>query len=132
MSHFFKRPSKQAGRLVLFLATLMICVIAAWAVLQVRFSPLEGSIELGSALVFADTKGACPVSIRDGLIEDDIIDKSLTDLLLDCVTSLKEEKGRVVDVPHEWRDDIDTHPDIKSGRLLYQFEFTIGLGIDML
>jgi len=102
-------------------------VVLVWHIMQIRFQPVEGSISLPEATLMTDTSGKCKDSIPDSLAYASVLKKSLPIILAACVESLKLEDNqyvRQVKIPHEWRKDIKDYPEIKSGKVLYHFEFS--------
>ncbi|HFC92941.1 MAG TPA: hypothetical protein ENJ51_09035 [Leucothrix mucor] len=112
--------------LLLPLLFAIIFVILVWQVLQIRFTPVGGSLALSKATLFTDTTGQCKDSIPDSLANAAVVTDSLPDILRKCVEGLKlahNETTRTVQIPHEWRKDIKKHPEIKTGKVLYHFEY---------
>jgi signal transduction histidine kinase len=102
-------------------------VVLVWHIMQIRFQPVEGSILFPEATLMTDTTGKCKDSIPDSLAYASVLKKSLPIILATCVEGLKLERNRhvrQVKIPHEWRKDIEDYPEIKSGKVLYHFEFS--------
>ncbi|MCK5897020.1 MAG: hypothetical protein KAG20_09450 [Cocleimonas sp.] len=104
----------------------LVFIVLVWQITQVRFSPVGGSIPLSNATLFTDTKGKCRDSIPDNLSYTAVFNESLPVILGTCMEVLKlkqDQHTRSVKVPHEWRNDIETFPEIAAGKVLYHFEF---------
>ena len=115
--------------LLLSLSLVVLCFIGCWQLTKIRFLPLEGSIPLTQATLVTDAAGddgVCDNSIPDSLATAEVMNTSLPDLLSKCMRALVAEmavQGRVVSLPHEWRQDLATHPALMSGRAVYHMEF---------
>jgi signal transduction histidine kinase len=110
--------------LPLFFAVIFILLV--WQITQVRFSPVEGSILLPNPTLFTDTTGKCRDSIPDSLSYAPVFNESLPVILGMCMERLKlkqDKYTRAVNIPHEWRKDIETFPELTVGKVLYHFEF---------
>ena len=108
------------------LSLSLILMAVVWHIIQIKFTPVEGSIRLENARLYTDTIGQCQDSIPDTLAFDAVFTESLPELLSHCITNLKSNKNipsRQVQIPHEWRKDIAIHPDILSGKVLYHFDY---------
>jgi signal transduction histidine kinase len=119
-------PQISLFNLLLPLLFSIIFVVLVWHVMQIRFTPIGGSIALPKATLFTDATGICRDSIPDSLADAAVVDKSLPDILTACVEKLKlahTKKIRAVQIPHEWRKDIKEFPEIRSGKVLYHFEY---------
>ncbi|MCK5918685.1 MAG: hypothetical protein KAG34_09675 [Cocleimonas sp.] len=112
--------------LILPLFFAIIFVILVWQVMQIRFTPVDGSLALSQATLFTDATGQCRDSIPDSLANAAVVTESLPDILRDCVenvTLANNKATRTVQIPHEWRRDIDKFPEIQAGKVLYHFEY---------
>ncbi len=110
-----------------------IFVVFVWEITQIRFTPLEDTLPLSKAdkkLLYADTTGLCRDSIPDSLANEEVVENPLPDILSQCVYELKKAidkgKARPINIPHEWRKDIEDFPEIQSGKVLYHFEYEFG------
>lgn len=104
----------------------LVFIVLVWQITQVRFTPVGGSILLEKATLFTDVKGQCKDSIPDKLAYAQVFKESLPVLLRQCIEHLKlshDKYTRKVNVPHEWRKDINEHPEINVGKVLYHLEF---------
>ncbi len=112
--------------LLLPLLFAIVFVMLVWQVMQIRFTPIGGSLVLSNATLFADATGQCRDSIPDSLANAAVVAESLPDILKDCVEGLRlahNKTTRTVQIPHEWRKDIEKYPEIKAGKVLYHFEY---------
>ena len=113
--------------LLLPLFFIISFVVFVWQVMDVRFTPVEGSIPLSEATLFTDTTGRCQDSISDNLAYAPVFKDSLPQILSTCLKQLKKmeyKNTRPVQIPHEWRKDIKNFPEIETGKVLYHFEFS--------
>jgi hypothetical protein len=112
--------------LLLPLLFAIVFVMLVWQVMQIRFTPIGGSLVLSKATLFTDATGQCRDSIPDSLANAAVVTESLPDILKDCVEGLRlahNKTTRTVQIPHEWRKDIEEYPEIKAGKVLYHFEY---------
>ncbi len=117
-------PKKNTVIHVFTLFAFIAVTVFIWSLVQVDFRPLEGSISLHNALLYTDTEGVCKDSIPDSLLTDPVVEETLQQILTRCIISLRQtatNKSRSIQLPHEWYKDIDQHPEIRSGKVLYHF-----------
>lgn len=99
-----------------------ICLLLGWQITTVRYqAPAEGALNRNNATVVAADPVACPASISDGLATADIV-VPLADILGECLEKslTRIEQGKTVTLPHEWRDEFESLPELKSGRAVYR------------
>lgn len=99
-----------------------VCLVLGWQITTIAYQPpTEGALTRNNATVVAADPKACPASISDGLATADIV-VPLAEILGHCVRQslAKLEQGKAVVLPHEWRDDFDHLPDLRSGQAVYR------------
>ncbi len=109
---------------------VLACLLAGWQLGEVRFTPHEDSISLHEATLVTDDSGLCPESISDGVEMKNANELTMVGNLSGCVNKLRSatrSKGRKVQLPHEWRDDLAAYPALNSGRALYRLSFPFKL-----
>lgn len=116
------------------LLPLILLVLAgmwlAWQLTQVRFSPYEDTITLSEAQLLGADHALCPASISDSLATADVVDKSLPDILTDCVQGVLTGaggQGQAVQLPHEWRKDMAGMLALQEGRAVYRLKFAFSV-----
>ena len=130
--NYWKTQFSRTPLLNLFLPLLfaIVFVLLVWQVMQIRFTPVGGSIALSKATLFTDATEQCSDSIPDSLANAAVVTASLPDILKACVGGLRlahNKTTRVVQIPHEWRKDIEEYPEMKAGKVLYHFEYNFML-----
>ncbi|MCB1639228.1 MAG: hypothetical protein KDI15_10310, partial [Thiothrix sp.] len=112
--------------LLTVLGSMLLVMVAAWQLTGISFKPYDALV-LDRAAFFPDSKGVCSPSISDSLAYANDVPEPIATQLLNCVQQLGQtgSAGREVNLPHEWRSQADSFPELMSGRGLYHVSLAL-------
>lgn len=127
---FSKVPKHTLFTSIFPLLFSIVFVLLIWQITQVSFKPPGYfTFSLDKAALYVDADGYCKDSVPDGLPSEEVVPETVQQALSKCVKILKEKgksNSRPIKLPHVWHKDMEEHPEIKSGKLLYRFEMELG------